>query len=136
VLTHSEGSALLKQHTTSEEWALAASDHVLIATRSRARRLAFATLLLFFRANRRFPRSPAEIDTAFVIGLAEALGVDIETSSTILLPSRTMERVRSEVRSLFGFREATVADAEALTAWARDHAVHQTRDIDHLIKVL
>jgi TnpA family transposase len=127
---------LLKQHATSEEWALTASDHVLIATRSRARRLGFATLLLFFRANRRFPRSPAEIDTASVIGLADALGVDIETSSAILMPDRTMERHRSEIRALFGFREATVADAEALTAWARDHAIHQTRDVDHLIKVL
>ena len=47
-----------------------------------------------------------------------------------------MERHRAEIRALFGFREATVADAAALGAWARDHAVARTRDIGALIKEL
>src|SRR4051794_8883596 len=37
---------------------------------------------------------------------------------------------------LFAFREATVADAEALEVWLRDHAVTETRDIDRLAAAL
>jgi hypothetical protein len=37
------------------------------------------------------------------------------------LVGRTAERIRSEIRVRFGFREATVADADTLTEWLRDH---------------
>lgn len=53
-----------------------------------------------------------------------------------LLPAaadRTLERQRAEIRALLGFREATVADAEALGAWLRDHAVAETRDHGRLV---
>jgi hypothetical protein len=43
-------------------------------------------------------------------------------SCEALLVGRTAERVRSEIRIRFGFREATVADADALSEWLRDHA--------------
>ena len=36
---------------------------------------------------------------------------------------RTTERYRAEIRLRFGFREATVNDADMLTDWLRDHAV-------------
>ncbi len=52
-----------------------------------------------------------------------------------LLPDsddRTLERQRAEIRALLGFREATVADAEALGTWLRDHAVARTRDLGEL----
>jgi len=45
---------------------------------------------------------------------------------------RTLERQRSEIRALFDFREATVADAAALGTWLCDHAVAQSRDHDRL----
>ena len=34
---------------------------------------------------------------------------------------RTAERLRAEIRARFGFREATISDAEMLTEWLRDH---------------
>ena len=37
------------------------------------------------------------------------------------LTGRTAERLRAEIRVRFGFREATVADADMLTVWLRDH---------------
>ena len=39
-----------------------------------------------------------------------------------LLTARTAERFRAEIRAGFGFREATVAVADALIVWLRDHA--------------
>src|SRR4029077_16313964 len=38
------------------------------------------------------------------------------------LVGRTAERMRSEIRVRFGFREATVAHADALSEWLRDRA--------------
>ena len=57
-----------------DAWTLTPEDHVRIAGKSRANRLAFAVLLLFFRANGRFPKV-AEIHTS-VVALAQQLGID------------------------------------------------------------
>ena len=39
-----------------------------------------------------------------------------------LIHGRSVERYRSEIRLRFGFREATVNDADMLTDWLCDHA--------------
>ncbi len=50
---------------------------------------------------------------------------------------RTAKRLRMEIRARFGFREATVADAETLTAWLRDHvAAEAGGQIEPLIERL
>ena len=46
------------------------------------------------------------------------------------------DRPCSTTRALLGFREATVADAEELGAWLRDHAVAETRDHGRLTACL
>jgi hypothetical protein len=112
------------------------SDQALIASKSRGRRLGFAVLLLFFRANRRFPESDADVGAVEIAGLAAAIGVKTEATAAIFAPGRSVERHRAEIRVLLGFREATVADAETLTTWARDHAVARTRDVSRLVKDL
>lgn len=126
----------MHQQAAEARWGLTPRDLGVIATKGHARRLGFAVLLRFFRANHRFPESAADISESEIAGLAAALGVGVEASSALFAPGRTMERHRAEIRGLFGFREATVADAEALTAWARDHAVARTCDIGALIKEL
>jgi hypothetical protein len=93
-------------------------------------------MLLFFRARGRFPRTTGEISEDVIKGLARTLGVPAPDGTESLLPStsdRTLERQRAEIRALLGFREATVADAEELGAWLRDHAVAETRDHGRLI---
>ena len=67
--------------------------------------------------------------------LARILGVPEPSIAEPLLPDaadRTAERQRAEIRALLGFREAGVADAEALGAWLRDHAAARTRDLVEL----
>ena len=49
------------------------------------------------------------------------------------LAARTLERHRAEIRALFGYREATVADAEALEDWLRDQAAVVGAVPDHLV---
>jgi TnpA family transposase len=114
-------------------WRLTPADQALIAAKSRANRLRFAIMLLFFRERGRFPRSAEEIDAETIMALTSAL--DVPRLSGALAfdgADRTLERQRAEIRALFGFREATVADAAALGRWLRDSAVAQSRDHDRL----
>jgi hypothetical protein len=57
-------------------------------------------------------------------------------SATLALSDRTVERHRAEIRTLLGFREATIADGEALTEWLRDHAVADSRNKGSAIEEL
>ena len=54
--------------------------------------------------------------------LGEQLDAPAPAGDGELLTARTAERFRAEIRACFGFREATVADADALLVWLRDHA--------------
>jgi len=92
-------------------------------------------LLLFFRANGRFP-DVAEIHPSIVALVAQQLGVDTGPIADQAWQGRTGKRHRAEIRILFGFREPTVADAEAMTEWLRDHAVAHSRDPEHLAAAL
>jgi len=109
-------------------WDLTPADRLLIEAKRWGSRLRFAVMLLFFRARGRFPRTVGEIGEDTVTEIARKLGVPTLGSAAALLPKtldRTLERQRAEIRTLLGFREATVADADALGAWLRDGAVDQ-----------
>ena len=115
-------------------WELTSADRILIEAKRWSSRLRFAVMLLFYRARGRFPRT-AEVDKSAVAGLARTLGVPPPENEAALLPGadyRTFKRQRAEIRALLGFREATVADAEDLGAWLRDHATIRTRDLAQL----
>lgn len=117
------------------DWDLTPADRLLIEAKRWGSRLRFAVMLLFFRARGRFPRTTGEISEEVVTRLARTLGVPVPDGTALLLPSasdRTLERQRAEIRALLGFREPTVADAEELGAWLRDHAVALTRDYGRL----
>jgi hypothetical protein len=48
-----------------------------------------------------------------------------------------MKRLRTEIRVRFSFREATAADADALTEWLRDHAAAEASgEIEAMIERL
>jgi TnpA family transposase len=113
----------------SKWWTLPPEDEPLIAAKSRANRLPFAMLLLFFRAHGRFPRAAEEIEPDTVAYVARHLGISPAPANSPAVSGRTVERHRAEIRTLLGFREATVADGEALTNWLRDHAVADSRDM-------
>ena len=117
-------------------WTLTPADEPLIAAKSRANRLSFAVLLLFFRTHGRFPRAKEEIEPDTVAAVARQLSVGPGSVKTSAAPDRTSERHRAEIRTLLGFREATVADGEALAEWLRDHAVVDSRDMAQLSSAL
>ncbi|MFO0949702.1 MAG: Tn3 family transposase [Isosphaeraceae bacterium] len=125
-------SAPERSHS-SERWTLTPADHVLVAAKTRANRLGFAVLLLFFREYGRFPADGSEIDRPTVYEVARQIRLPPPEDHSLNLSGRTAERHRAEIRALFGYREATVADAEALQAWLRDQAAVVGAVPDHLV---
>jgi hypothetical protein len=103
--------------TGAEPWLLTAAEHALVREKSRANRLAFAMLLLFHRAHGRFPKGPTEVDAATVEHVARQLGMEADFDLRHLAGDRTWKRHRAEIRTQLGYREPTVADAEAIEAW-------------------
>jgi hypothetical protein len=57
-------------------WVLTPADHALVSEKSRANRLMFALLLLFYRGHGRFPKRPGEIEAAVVENMAQQLRGD------------------------------------------------------------
>ena len=111
------------------------ADRLVIEAKRWSGRLRFAVMLLFYRAQGRFPRAAAEVNDGAVADLARTLGVPAPLPGALLLPEaadRTAERQRAEIRALLRFREATVADVENLGAWLRDNVVARTRDVGEL----
>jgi Domain of unknown function (DUF4158) len=123
---------VLEETNLSERWTLTPADHALIAAKSRANQLSFAVSLLFFRERGRFPLGSSEIDRQMVCEVAQQIDVPVPEDQRLNLTGRTAERHRAEIRALFGYREATVADAEALEDWLRDQVAVMGGVPDHL----
>ena len=120
-----------------DRWTLTPEDHVMVISKHRGTRLGFAILLVFFRDRGRFRRHECEVARQSIAALGQQLDVQTPMEGGALLSDRTAERFRAEIRAYFGFREATVADADALLAGVRDHAApNAAGDLDLLIENL
>jgi TnpA family transposase len=123
--------------STEDQWALAPAERELVMTKNRTNRLGFAILLTFFRERGRFPREGAEVEAQSIAVLCKQLAVPAPGDGEAFPTGRTAERLRAEIRGRFGFREATVADAEMLTVWLCDHVAGEgSGAIDPMIERL
>jgi hypothetical protein len=87
---------------------LAPGEYALVMAKSQENRLAFATWLLFFRDQGRFPRGASDLELVDIPALARQLEVTAPTNGPFPVAERTVKRLRSEIRSRYGCREATV----------------------------
>ncbi len=110
-----------------EHWTLAPSELVLLMNKSGPGRIGFATLLKFFQAEARFPPTKDDVPVAAV----EYLAVQTKTAASAWAEydwhGRTIKYHRTEIRALWGFREATAEDGEDLMVWLRQHVLSQER---------
>ncbi|ABI60737.1 Tn3 family transposase [Nitrosomonas eutropha] len=101
-----------------DRWALTTEEQALVLTKRQANRLAYAFFLVYFREYGKFPRNTTEVDEPLIVILCKQLGwPEVDTDSVFQISDRTLERLRTEIRARFGFREATVADADMLEEW-------------------
>ena len=98
----------------TEQWTLTHEELGLLANKAGPTRLGFAVLLKVFGRDGRFPRSRQEVAGAVVVHLGKQVGVPAEQYDW---RGRAIKYHRAQIRAFFGFREATVQDGNALTAW-------------------
>ena len=98
-------------------WTLVDEDWRLVANKTGATRLGFVLLLKFFELEARFPRHAGELPPAAVEYVAGQVTVEPAQLASYAWSGRTIEYHRSQIRDALGFREATRADEETLTAW-------------------
>ena len=94
--------------------------------------LGFAILLKYFQVEGKFPRHKHEVPPVVIAHLAKQLGL----SPTVYLQydwhGRTIKQHRAEIRTILGFREGTLQDAEALTVWLTLEVVPREQQLERL----
>ena len=118
-----------------EHWTLTSEEKYQALGKRESSRIGFAVLLKFFHHQGRFPKSAREVPKAVVDHLASQLEIAPVLWTEYDRGGRTIKSYRSEIRKLFGFREATIADGEALVDWLRDHCLPQTQRFEHIESV-
>lgn len=120
----------------ADRWTLTPADLVLVMAKSGANRVDFALLLLFYRVHGRFPNEPEEIGPDALDKVTQQLGAAGVSHYGLNKATRTWKRHRAEIRALFGYREATVADAEMLSELLRDQVAVVGGVPEHLTALL
>lgn len=113
----------MKRNWSSEElvehWTLLPAELELFANKTGPTRLGFAILLKFFALEARFPYAKNDVPPDVIRYLAKQVAVPVEIEQYLQYDwrGRSIKYHRAQIREFFGFREATVADGQALTEW-------------------
>jgi TnpA family transposase len=101
-----------------DHWTLLPNDLELVnRRRTDSNRLGFAIVLKYFQIEGRFPRRRREVPQAVIEYVAKQLQVTPQLYHQYDWRGRSIKTHRATIRSHLGFREGTVADAEAVIEW-------------------
>ena len=95
-------------------------------------RLGWAVLLKCFQYEGRFPKARSDVPTAVVAHIAPQVDVPPEAFSRYDWSGRSIKYHRAQIRTLLGFREATVDDGEALVAWLVQQVLPQEHTLEQV----
>src|SRR5438445_4140077 len=112
------------------DWTLLPTEGNLVGNKRGPARLGFAVLLKFFQREGRFPQRPQEVPLAAVAHMAAQVGIPPEQWRAYDWDGRIIKYHRAEIRALLGFREATLADSEALGTWLGAQVLPTTVRLD------
>src|SRR5450755_979404 len=110
-----------------DHFALIGDELDLLHTKSGSTRLGFAALLKFLLWRGRFPRAAHELPGDAVAHLARQVRAPDGGLASFDFAGRSAQRFRGEIRGYTGFRECSVADAEALAGWLAEHVTSGER---------
>lgn len=113
-------------------WYILPEERHIIEKKRGVTRLGIALLLKFYQHEDRFPSGPHEIPEEAVLFVAKQVEVDPESWPTYPWQGRSLEYHRATIRKYLGFKEATVADAEALKTWLIDEPLNFEYRMDQL----
>ena len=100
-----------------EHWTITESEKVLLKGKTQTNRLGLAVLLKFYEYEGRFPLSNSEIPAQALHYLAKQLKIDPNRLKDYNFQGRSFKVYRVAIRNFLGFREANLADQEALKIW-------------------
>ncbi|WP_236567479.1 Tn3 family transposase [Nocardia sp. CY41] len=120
----------LDQDELIDRWTLVGDELGLVATKRGPAKIGFALMLRFYTEKGRFPRGRSEIHDDAVEYVARQIGVEGTEIAFYDFTGRTSKAHRAQIRQALGFRECSVADAEALTGWLVDNIAQAQRGID------
>jgi TnpA family transposase len=116
-----------------EHWSLHADElEMTTSARTPSNQLGFALLLKWFQYEGQFPRRKQDVPLDIVEHLARQLEVEPGAFRDYVWQGRTLERYRAQIRQYLGFQEATVQDAETLTAWLTEEVLPKQREMSAL----
>lgn len=108
---------------------------MFLENKTGATRLGFALLLKAFQLEGRFPRRSKDIPNGVVQFVAEHIAVMPHIYADVDWSERTLRYHKAQIRTLLGFREFTLADADPLVAWL-SHRVMQLDPQSENVKFL
>lgn len=100
-----------------EHWTLLPTELTLLTKKTATNRLGIALLLKSFQYEGRFPTSKAEIPSDAIRFVAQLLQTSPDRFDNYDWQGQTIKAHRALIRDFLGVTEATVKDAQALTAW-------------------
>ncbi|HZU70761.1 MAG TPA: Tn3 family transposase [Ktedonobacteraceae bacterium] len=115
-----------------EHFTLVEDDLKILTNKTGATRLGCAILLKCFQLEGRFPHAKYEIPRSVVDYLAHQLKLDAALFQQYDWEGRTIKLHRAQIREELGFREATAADSDAISAWLVNTHLSRDQHIDHL----
>lgn len=95
-------------------------------------KLGFAVMFKFFQYEARFPHTKSEIPKTVIEYIAKQLEMNPDIFSEYDWTGRTITYHRSEIRTYFGFREATLQDVDLMTDWLCKHVLHHSHEFNHV----
>ncbi len=116
----------------TEKWLLLPGERTLLANRTAHGRIGMALFLKFFQEKGHFPAKREDIQKEAVDYMAVQIGVSPDAWHDLAWEGPTIKRLRAEIRQWLGFREATVADADAAEAWLIDEILDREHRTDRL----
>lgn len=119
-----------------EHFTLLEGERTLLANKTGATRLGFAVLLKCFSLDARFPVKKQEIPKSVVSYIALQVEVSAKEWREYKWSGRTIEYHRAQIRTFFGFREATVADFHSLSEWLSENVLVYDRNEQHLTQTV
>src|SRR5438105_2083601 len=119
-----------------EHWTLLPNELEWLTNKTGATRLGFAALLKYFQQEGGFPHSPQDIPAVAMTYLARQVGVATALYVQYDWAGRTIKYHRAQIRTYLGFREATVADAEAAIAWLCAEVLPHDQRLEHLLEAV
>ena len=118
-----------------DNWTLLPNEVELVSrTNAEVNRLGYALLLKYFQITGQFPNQLADIPQAAVGFIARQLELDASLLDQYSWGKTVNKRQRAAIRTIFGFREGTLADNQVVIDWLIQNLLPDNLHLESVIE--